>query len=356
MHRVNVGNVRDLAVSVVITSVFFYATTAFSVLAGTLSCSVTTAAACTGSNVVVLRMSGPSNAHAELPSQANAAYANNVMCCGGVSGLGTSCSGTFATVVKLQAVTNSHVQQNSQSGYAQSACLSVSSGTVSVGYQSTNCAGYDTTLGSMSAATNAHVGASAAYGANQICASAAPASLTLTVNSNPFGIVSSGGTQFATSTIAVSTSNSSGWSVNLTSDTRTTNLAAMELSGTPSVGVPDQLDWIPGAATTSAGDAVRISALGNAGNVFAFRVMTASGTPSFEAASWWGSADSYSDTATTLWAGLASSSAANSKIGNSNVQSVGTALNTVVYYLHVPVTQQTGVYSAPITVTATANP
>ena len=38
-----------------------------SVFAGTLSCSVTTAAACTGT--VIWRMSGVTNAHAELPTQ-----------------------------------------------------------------------------------------------------------------------------------------------------------------------------------------------------------------------------------------------------------------------------------------------
>ncbi|MFA5773002.1 MAG: hypothetical protein WC974_09755, partial [Thermoplasmata archaeon] len=80
--------------------------------AGTLSCSITTAAACTGT--VIYRMSGTSNAHAELPSQATAAYDSNVVCCSGVTGLGNACSGTFATALKLSGVTNAHVEQNSQ--------------------------------------------------------------------------------------------------------------------------------------------------------------------------------------------------------------------------------------------------
>jgi hypothetical protein len=143
------------------------------VYAGTLSCSITTAAACTGgTNTIILRMSGSSNAHAELPSQSN--YTGNVICCSGVNGLGNSCSGTNATVLKLSGTTNAHVEQNTQSNYANNACISVPAGSsVSVGYQSTNCSGYDATLGSMSGTTNAHVGNSATYPSIQICATAA---------------------------------------------------------------------------------------------------------------------------------------------------------------------------------------
>lgn len=138
--------------------------------AGTLSCSVTTAGACAGT--VMYRMSSASNAHAELPSQATAAYADNVVCCTGVTGLGTSCSGTFATVLKLSGTTNAHAEQNTEANYANSACISVTSGnTVSVGYQATNCTGFDTTLGSISDTTNAHVGDGTAY-ATKICGTA----------------------------------------------------------------------------------------------------------------------------------------------------------------------------------------
>jgi len=155
--------------------------------AGTLSCSITTAAACTGgTNTIILRMSGSGNAHAELPSQANGNYATNVVCCSGVTGLGNSCSGTFATVVKLSGTSNGHAEQNSQANYANSACISVASGSVSVGYQATNCTGFDTTIGSMSGVTNAHVGNSAAYPSIQICATAAgtpPPTLTTYTNS-----------------------------------------------------------------------------------------------------------------------------------------------------------------------------
>lgn len=147
--------------------------------AGTLSCSVTTAGACAGT--VMYRMSGATNAHAELPSQATAAYDDNVVCCTGVTGLGTSCTGTFDTALKLSGTTNAHSEQNTEANYANNACISVSSGnTVLLGYQATNCTGFDTTLGSMSDTTNAHVGDGAAY-TTKICGTAtggAPAYVT----------------------------------------------------------------------------------------------------------------------------------------------------------------------------------
>jgi hypothetical protein len=150
------------------------------VYAGTLSCSVTTAAACTGT--VIWRMSGATNAHAELPSQATAAYDSNVVCCSGVTDLGTSCTGTFATALKLSGVTNAHSEQNSQVNYANNACISVpSGGSVSIGYQATNCTGFDTTLGSMTGTTNAHVGNTTAY-TTKICGTAAATAAIISVS------------------------------------------------------------------------------------------------------------------------------------------------------------------------------
>lgn len=169
-------------------------------LAGTLSCSVTTAAGCSGT--VIYRMSGASNAHAELASQSTAAYDNNVVCCTGPSGFGTACSGTFATVLKLSGTTNAHAEQNSQSNYANSVCLSApSGGSVSIGYQASNCTGFDTTLGSMSntySTTNAHVGDGSAY-TTKICGTVAGASGTLTAD-----IVDSGGTTVASPSVTFS--------------------------------------------------------------------------------------------------------------------------------------------------------
>ncbi len=145
-----------------------------------LSCTTSTAAACTGgTNKIILRMSAANNAHSELPSQSTASYANNVICCSGIATLGNSCSGNNAIVVNLQAVTNSQVQQSSQSGYTNGACISDSSTAdiITIAYQASNCTGYDTTIGSMSAATNAHMGDANAY-TTKICGSVAAPSIT----------------------------------------------------------------------------------------------------------------------------------------------------------------------------------
>ena len=173
-----------LIVSLIVVSIFV----AQPAYAGTLSCTVTTAALCTGgTNTIILRMSGSTNAHAELPSQSNGNYAGNVVCCSGITGLSNSCTAPSAVVLRLAGTTNAHSEQNSQANanYTSNACISVpTGGTISVGYQATNCTGYDTTLGSMSGATNAHVGDGTQY-ATKICATAAatvalPVSGTLT--------------------------------------------------------------------------------------------------------------------------------------------------------------------------------
>ena len=187
-----------------------------SALAGTLSCSVTTAAGCSGT--VIWRMSGSTNAHAELASQATAAYDSNVVCCSGVTGLGNSCTGTFVTALKLSGTTNAHVEENSQANYANNACISVpSGGSVSVGYQATNCTGFDTTLGSMTGTTNAHVGNTTAY-TTKICGTAAGgAGQTLTfslgANSLALGTLSTSVATTGSHTITVGTNAASGVAV-----------------------------------------------------------------------------------------------------------------------------------------------
>ena len=159
-------------------------------IAGSLSCSVTTSAACTGT--VLYRMSGATNAHAELPSQSNAAYNSNVVCCTNVIGLSNSCASTTATALKLSSTTNGHAEQNSQVNYPDNACISVpSGGSVSIGYQATNCTGFDTTLGSIATTTNAHVGDATAY-TTKICATAAgvPQTISFSISDSTIGFSS----------------------------------------------------------------------------------------------------------------------------------------------------------------------
>ena len=207
-----------------------------SVEAGSLSCSVTTSAACT--DTVIYRMSSTTNAHAELANQSNVNYDNNVICCTNVIGLGNSCAGTTATALKLSSTTNAHAEQNSQSNYSDNACISVpTGGSVSIGYQASNCTGYDTTLGSMESVTNSHIGDSNAY-TTKICgtASGVPQTLVFSISDNTigFGSITAVQAKYATGdtlgssvdsadahTISIATNASSGYSMTISGTTLT---------------------------------------------------------------------------------------------------------------------------------------
>jgi hypothetical protein len=167
-----------------------------------LSCSVTTATACTNPSVIAIRLSSSANAHAELPSGSNAAYASNVICCAGGTSLGTSCSGTFASLGHLSAATNAHFEENTFSNFANNVCLSVGAGSISVGYQTSNCTGYDATIASISSTSNAHVGSPAVY-STKICGTVGvpPQTLTFALSANTigFGSLSASASRYATS-------------------------------------------------------------------------------------------------------------------------------------------------------------
>ncbi len=261
--------IKILPTAFLITAVFLGLTVGKIAYAGTLSCSVTTAALCTGT--VIWRMSGATNAHAELPSQTTAAYASNVVCCTGVTGLGTSCAGTFATALKLSGTTNAHSEQNSQVNYANNACMSVTSGgTVSVGYQATNCTGFDTTLGSMSGTTNAHVGDGTAY-TTKICGTAtagAAQSLTFSISQNSigFGTLTTIGPRFANTTggsgteveahtLSASTNATGGYTMTVRGATLThtsnSSFTVNAIGGTNTVSAPGTEQFGLRAAVTS---------------------------------------------------------------------------------------------------------
>ncbi|MEK7511046.1 MAG: hypothetical protein AAB582_02335 [Patescibacteria group bacterium] len=184
-----------------------------------------------------------------------------------------------------------------------------------------------------------------------------PTSLTFVVSHVDFPTIAPGTPSHATTTLSVDTTDPNGWNVILSGDDQGTSNTVMDLSTDAAVGITDQTEWIPGSATTSPGNAVRISSFDSGGDVLAFRVMTASGTPLFRAPTWWGSTDTYVDAATTLWAGIASSTASNKKIGESSEDSGGVpVLSSVLYYLDVPTSQPVGSYSGALTYTATVNP
>lgn len=335
---------RDFSRSFIITALFYALLQATFTFAA-LSCSVTTAAACISPSVIVLRMSAVSNAHSELPSQSNTAYASNVVCCSGVSGLGNSCSGVFATVLQLAAVTNSHVQQNTQSGYTNNACLSVSAGTVGVGYQASNCTGFDTTLASMSAATNAHVGDGNTY-ATKICATATASSLTFTTDSSSenFPSLAPGAVVATTSILTVTTGNTTGFNITAS---RSNAAATLLLNTDSTISIPDKTNWVAPVATTTAGNA---TASTTEALTLQFRVRQANTDTANYASSWWGGDDT---TASALFAGFPTT--AQSIINRSTAAGAGTVAY-VLYNLNVPATQKTGTYSGGMTYTATANP
>jgi len=180
---------------------------------------------------------------------------------------------------------------------------------------------------------------------------AGTASLTFVVSTDNFPALIPGDPVFATTTLSVDTDNSTGWNITVSRDDSDTT---MDLDSDAAVNINDQTPWVPGTATTTAGNAVRISSLDSSGDILAMRVMTASGTQAFIATDWWGTTDDYADNVDTLWAGMSSTS---QKIGDSSVSCSGAdcALNTVLYYLDVPTTQKTGAYSGGVTFTAVMN-
>ena len=183
---------------------------------------------------------------------------------------------------------------------------------------------------------------------------AVQSSITTVISTDNFANLTPGTPVWATSTISVTTNNSSGWNVTFSGNNvsgNDTEETAQALNDGGSNEITD-LDpqWTAGAATTSAGTATTIS---SGDDVLAFRVMSASGTAVFLSTDWWGSDDTPFTNA--LWAGIASSTNV-SQIGNSSVSSGGSAaLNTVQYYLDVSTTQETGTYTGIVTFTVTAN-
>jgi hypothetical protein len=154
--------------------------------AGTLVCTVGTSCADTR----VFKMDALTNAHAGL---ATSTY-TQIVCCSGVTGLGTNCSGTYGVVGRLSADTNAHFEYGTSTTPVYDAnpiCLSANS--VTIAYQSGNCTGYDTTIASVSntSGTNAHVGDGSAY-TTKVCGTAsAPSIISVSVSDGAinYGVV-----------------------------------------------------------------------------------------------------------------------------------------------------------------------
>jgi hypothetical protein len=237
-----------------------------------ISCSITTQAGCSGTTM--LRMSGATNAHAELPSQSTSAYDSKVVCCTGPPGLSNSCGHTNKEViVRMSGVTNAHVEKNTESGvsYTEDACLSSNSAgdEITIAYQANNCDGYDTTMFSMSApTTNSQVGDTTAY-SNKVCAKIFTQALTFSISDDSigFGPLSDATLRYATGDeegdasevesfyIEVSTNASSGYSLYVSGDTLTKGTSTIDaIGGTNIIPTPgDNAFGIRGVATGGTG-------------------------------------------------------------------------------------------------------
>jgi hypothetical protein len=169
--------------------------------------------------------------------------------------------------------------------------------------------------------------------------------VTFTVSTDVFGTLNPGTAKFATSTTNVLT-NANSWNITLFGDDQATGNTVMDLDADASVGITDDTQWVPGATTAAAGNATTVSV----GDTFlAFRVMSASGTASFLAPTWWGASD-VNFAGTQLWAGIASSTVQR-RIGSVSAYAAGNTINTVQYYLDVPASQRSGPYSGGLTYT-----
>jgi hypothetical protein len=148
--------------------IFSLAVFAFSAANAQAAISCHVAASCTSSEVDILEMTDTTNAHAGLPGSGYP-YA---VCCSGPSGLSSSCSGNGQVVAKLSGFANAHARLNTEPDYSGSnnACISVSSGTLTLANQDNDCSGFDTTILSLvKIPTNSHVGDGNAY-PHKICA------------------------------------------------------------------------------------------------------------------------------------------------------------------------------------------
>lgn len=233
----------------------------------TLSCSITTSAGCTGT--VVLRMSSNNNAHAEMPNMTTANYANNVICCTGLSGV--SCSGYTANVLKLSSTTNAHVEIATNNNYPNTSCMSAGSEIPVIAYQDSNCTGYDTTLASISSTTNATIGGPTRY-TKRVCGSLIPPSITFSISTTTlyFGGLSSFVTRYASwnnidgsateveaHILSVKTNTLNGYTINVQGDTLK--------SGADTINAIGNTNTIPAVGTNQFG--LRIESSGGIGAV-----------------------------------------------------------------------------------------
>lgn len=143
---------------------------------GNLACSIKSNS-CSSGEVGILKLSGLTNAHAELVTQSNYSY---ILCCS-APGLGVSTTQPPADTpynlfLRLSAQTNAHVEGNNQSNYSNTVYLKRTGGTIKCSEPKSSCASDEVCVVSISGdpqnpPTNAHIGDCSVY-SNKICCKA----------------------------------------------------------------------------------------------------------------------------------------------------------------------------------------
>lgn len=174
---------------------------------------------------------------------------------------------------------------------------------------------------------------------------------TMDASAKAFGTVSSGTPAQATSTLYITTNNSTG--SNTTINRASTTYALFAGSNTIP-DTPNGNNWTAPAATTTAGPSAAWTTGTTQG--LGFRVMTGiaggASTTCGQSTTWWGTDDGG---ANAKWSGISTSTAAQ-QIANCNSYYGGGQGQTVIYKLDVSAAQAGGNYqSSPITFTATVN-
>lgn len=187
------------------------------------------------------------------------------------------------------------------------------------------------------------------------------AATTFTVSTNSFPPLTPGTPQQATSTIKVvtneySSGSSVGWNVQMYGNNQGSGAASTTLFLSPTTyatGIADGVEWNATTTATTTSASLTSTTITSGDDFLYFRVMTASGSVPFRSTAWWGTDDTPFTNA--KWAGVASSTIGR-RIGVTSPfdANASSTINTVQYYLDVPVNQSQGAYTGNLTFTWTA--
>jgi hypothetical protein len=169
--------------------------------------------------------------------------------------------------------------------------------------------------------------------------------ITMSIDSTSvdLGSLSPGTPVTGASTLTITTSNSTGYTL---AAKKNDSASTLDLATDAATDITDLGLWVAPAATTTAGNAAAYSGTG-----LGFRVRLSGTATQNYADQWWGANDD--DGASTLYAGFPVTSLT---IANSSVAAIAGSDVKIGYKLDVPSTQITGVYDGTVTYTVTASP